>query len=195
VINEEESIDIYRSSFEYFQKLEKSIAAYLGLPKLKSGGVTIRNEKGWRENEKSIEYIWIVEMARSFVGWGGLFTIKFSKNEFREHSNEEELIQGVFISNDNEAVNFYTESLLGTSPEIINLFNLNLFDANKGITLDGVSYKVRIIAPNINTFINVHNPNTDSWKKWEAEIWKIGNRLAEDSNNIELKNLFEHQNN
>src|SRR5688572_21127321 len=118
MIEMEETFDGYQNSIEHVKKLEKSIAAYLGLPKLISGGIVIRNEKGWRENEKSIEYIWIVKMALSFVGWGGLFAIKFNESKFREHLNKEELIQGVFISNDNGAEHFYSEIVSDTKHEV-----------------------------------------------------------------------------
>lgn len=183
--------NIFFDSIEYFQQLERSLATKLGLTELKSGIQVIRDENGWRENEKSIEYIWVVKISRSFIGWGGVFAIKFNENTFREHLNKEELIHGVFISNDNGIGSFYSEILPDTSHEIVRYFNFNLFDANKGIALDGVSYTVRIIASNINTFIQTNNPNTADWKKWETEIWTMGSRLSKDSNNKELISLFE----
>ncbi|WP_205514287.1 hypothetical protein [Longitalea arenae] len=186
-----DNIDIFFNSFEYFQLLERSLATNLGLTELKSGVQVIRDKNGWRENEKSIEYIWVVQISRSFVGWGGVFAIKFNENIFREHSNKEELFQGVFISNNNGIGNFYSEILADTSQDIIRHFNLNLFDAKKGVTFDGVSYNVRIIALNINTFIQVNNPNTADWKRWETEVWTIGSKLAKKSNNKELISLFE----
>ena len=188
---QEDNIDIYRNSFEFFQKLEKSLATKLGLTELKSGIQTIRDTNGWRENEKSIRYIWIVTIARSFVGWGGLFAIQFNENKFRNHSNQEELVQGIFISNNDGVGQIYTDRSLEATYNMTQFFKLNLFEANNGITLDGVSYDVRIIAPNIDTFIQINNPNTEEWKKWETEIWTMGKKLARESNDKEMINLFE----
>lgn len=184
------NIDIYFNSIEHFQMLEKSLATKLGLSELKSGIQAIRNKHGWRENEKSIEYIWIVQISRSFVGWGGLFSIKFNENEFREHSNQEQLVQGLFISNQTGIGQIYTETLPDTSNDITKYFKFNPFDVNKGITLDGVCYNVRIIAPNIDTFMQLNNPNTKDWKKWETELWTMGRKLAKEANNQELIDLF-----
>ncbi|WP_341904199.1 hypothetical protein [Fluviicola taffensis] len=192
---QENSIDNYLNSLEHFRKIEGSIANYIGIQDLRSGNVTIRNEKGWRENEKSIEYIWIVKIARSFVGWGGIFAIKFAESEFRGYSNKEELIHGIFISSENGAEQLYIENLIDMSQEKVSCFKLNLFDANKGVSLDGIAYDLRIIARNVDTFIQTNNPNTNDWKKWEAEIWEMGRQLAKNSNDLELIKLFQSNDN
>jgi len=179
------------TSFEYFQKLETSIAVYLGLSDFRSGGVVIRNERGWRENEKYIDYAWIILLSRSFVGCGGVFAIKFNETKFREYINKEELIHGVFTSTDNGIELIFTESVPTSTFDVNRLFNLNLIDANKGITIDGVCYDIRIFGSNINTFIKVNNPNTVDWKKWENEIWEMGRSLSEKSKNKTLINLFD----
>jgi hypothetical protein len=186
----EENINFERKSFEYFQMLEKSLATKLGLSELKSGIQIIRDINGWRENEKSIKYIWIVTIARSFVGWGGLFAIQFNENKFREHSNEKELVQGLFIDK-NGVDKIYTKKSLDETSDVPQLFRLNLFESNNGITLDGVGYKIRIIAPNIDTFIKVNNPNSEEWKRWESEIWAMGKKFAREANDQEMISLFE----
>ena len=187
---QENNIDVYFNSFEYFRQLEKSLAENLGLPELSNGRLVIRNSKGVRENEKSIEYIWVVQISRSFVGWGGLFSLKFSENSFREHSNKEELVQGVFVCNQLGTEQFYTKTSSAITNDIIEYFQFNLFEANNGITLDGVSYNLRVIAPNIDTFICLNNPNTLAWSKWEQKIQALGKELANESGNQELINLF-----
>lgn len=187
---QEDNIDIYYNSIEYFRKLEKSLVDYLGLSELRSGGQVIRNEKGWRENEKSIDYIWIVQISRSFIGWGGLFSIKFNENKFREHSNNEELMQGIFTCNQKGIEQVYSRTLQDLTKDIVVHFRFNLFEANNGITLDGVSYNVRVIARNVDTFIQLYNPNTEDWRKWEQEVWTLGNELANESDNQEMIKLF-----
>jgi hypothetical protein len=123
-----DNIDIYYNSFEFFQKLEKSIATKLGLTELKSGIQIIRDNNGWRENEKSIRYIWIVTIARSFVGWGGLFTIQFNENKFRNHSNQQELLQGIFNSNNEGVGQIYTDKSFEATYNVTQFFKLNLFE-------------------------------------------------------------------
>lgn len=185
------NIDIYFSSFEFFQKLEKSLATKLGLTVLKRGIQIIRDNKGWRENEKSIKHIWIVTISRSFVGFGGLFAVEFNENKFRDYSNPKEFVQGIFISDNDGVGQIYTTQSLEATYSVSQFFKLNLFEANNGINLGGVGYRIRIIAPNIDTFILVDNPNTEEWKKWETEIWEMGKKLARESNNNEMINLFE----
>ncbi len=188
---QEDNIDIYYNSIEYFRKLEKSLASYLGLSDLRSGGHVIRDKNGWRENEKSIDYIWIVQISRSFIGWGGIFSIKFNEIKFREHSNNEELVQGAFICNQEGIEQVYSRTLQDLTKDIVGHFQFNLFEANKGITLDGVSYNVRVMAHNVDTFIQLNNPNTEDWRKWEQEVWTLGKELANKSDCQELVNLFE----
>lgn len=188
---QKDNIEIYYNSFEYFRKIEKSLAESIGLSELKSGGQVIRNDKGWRENEKLIDYIWVVQISRSFIGWGGLFSIKFNENKFREHSNSEELVQGIFICNQTGIEQVYSRTFQDLRKDIVGHFRFNLFEVNNGITSDGVSYNVRVIAPNVDTFIQLNNPNTVDWRKWEQEVWTLGKELANESDCQVLMNLFE----
>ncbi|CAC9975267.1 hypothetical protein [Flavobacterium panici] len=187
----ETSSEFYLEKLVYFQKIEKSIAAHLNLSELKNGIQIIRNEEGVRENEVEIDYIWIVNIARSFVGWGNLFGIKFKENKFREYSNPEKLVQGFLVSNSQGREDFFSLELSDPSHDIIKSFNFNLAEVNNGTFLHGTQYEIRIIAYNIDTFINVRNPNTPEWKEWETKFWTLGKQLAIESNNIDMKHIFE----
>lgn len=181
----------FHESIGSMERIEKQLAGKFGLAQLRSGGHTIRNEKGWRENEKEIEYVWIVGMSRSFVGWGGLFSIRFNENKFRDYDNPNELIKGIYIDNKDGIDNLYFDIVRDTTDKFAGILNFNLFEANKGIALDGVSYSVRIIARNIDTFIHLNNPNSGEWKEWEKMVWTMGRDLAERSGNLEMIQLFE----
>lgn len=181
----------FHDSLGSIERIEKQLATEFGLEQLRSGSHVIRNEKGWRENEKEIEYVWIVRMSRSFVGWGGLFSIRFNESKFQEHDNPNELVKGIFIDNKDGIDKFYFDIVRDTTDNVAEILNFNLFEANKGIALDGVSYSVRIIARNIDTFIHLNNPNSGEWKEWEKMVWAMGRDLAERSGNNEMIQLFE----
>jgi hypothetical protein len=177
----------------WFLRIENSLAKELDLPGLSSGFHIIRNHRGWRENEKNIDYMWIVDVSRSFVGWGCIFTIKFNRHEFRGINNEEEIVRGVFVYGDNgEITNKYFEKEgIDFSDPIKQFSQWDLFDANRGITLDGISYRLLIRARNIDTVMALNNPNNASWRKWEQGLFDLGKTLAEKSKNTELIQLFE----
>lgn len=187
-INQKRALD----DFQLYQNIEKSLAHKLGIPEISNGIQIIRNEKGWRENEKNIESIWIVLISRSFIGWGGIFSIKFNENNFREYLNPDELLQGIFLYDNTGIKDLYTEILPNTQDKIVEIANFSLFDAGKGIPLGGISYNFHIITKNINASIKLNNPNVDDWKKWEEEIFDIGSKLSIKSNITELINLFEY---
>ena len=75
--------------------------------------------------------------------------------------------------------------------KIRNLTTYDMFDANLGITLDGVGYEYLIFAPNTEIRMTLNNPNSESWKIWENEIWTISKKLAQDSEIEELNKIFE----
>ncbi len=179
--------------FQFNQTLKKSLAHKFGLDGLYSGGHIIRNEKGWRDNEIVIDYIWITKINISFKGFGGLITIKFHKSEFRGIKNPEKLIQGIFLYDSKGIVTelYFKEKVKGFNDPVKNINDLELFTAKKGITIDGISYEYNVIAQNIETHFSVDNPNSDQWKNWEKEIWNLGNKLAQESSNKEMKQLFE----
>lgn len=185
-----DDINMYSEEFGYTQQLEKMLAAKLGLEELRSGGHTIRNEKGWRENEKMVDYTWLITIARSFIGWGGLFAVRFSESRFREHMNPAGLQLGLFLISNGSIDKIYTETRADLTDTIAENFHFDLLDANKGITLDGVEYGIRINAPNIDTFIRVNNPEADKWKKWEAAVWDLGRELAGRAGDMEMIELF-----
>ena len=180
------------NTFQFNQAVKKSLALKFGLNGLYSGGHTIRNDKGWRDNEIGVDYIWIAKISRAFVGFGGLITIKFDESEFRGIKNPEKLIQGIFLYDSKGKVTelYFEEQIEEFNDPIKKINNLELFTANKGITLDGVSYEYNVIAQNIETHFSVNNPNSARWKNWEKEIWNLGNSLAQKSENDEMKQLF-----
>lgn len=186
----ETSSDLYLEKQIHFLKIEKAIAESLGLSELKSGIQIIRNEKGWRENEIAVDYAWIVNIARSFVGWGSIFAIKFNENKFREHKNPEQLIHGLILFYDKKPQIFFVKSN-DQSDKIRESFYFNLFEVNNEIPHHGVAYDIKVISKNINTFISVKDPNTENWKNWETKILELGQKLAAESNNSEMKALFE----
>jgi len=181
------------NTFQFNQAIKISLAFKFGLDGLYSGGHTIRNEKRRRDNEIEVDYIWITKMNRPFVGFGGLITIKFNKSEFRGIKNPEKLIQGIFLYDSKGKVRelFFEEQIDRINDPVWKINDLELFTANSGITLDGLSYEYNVIARNIETQISVSNPISEHWKNWEKEIWSIGNRLAQNSRNEEMKQLFE----
>ncbi|MDP2388625.1 MAG: hypothetical protein Q8M29_19795 [Bacteroidota bacterium] len=185
-----ENVHLFTQSYESERRIEISLATKLGLSDLKAGNMVIRDERGWRQNEKYIDHVWIVYIARSFVGWCGIFSIKFNEHKFREHSNPEELVQGVFSLDNNGVTNIYSEISENKQDTIIDHFKLDLFNANKGIALDGISYRLRIISSNIDTFISVHNPTSSNWQKWENEIHSLGKQLASKSDIPEIIQVF-----
>ena len=78
------------------RQIEKELANRFQLEDLKSGYHVIRNDKGWRENEIIIQYIWLVTFDRSFSGKGGILNIKYEPSEFREINNKEKLTKLIF---------------------------------------------------------------------------------------------------
>ena len=66
-----------------------------------------------------------------------------------------------------------------------------MFDANLGITLDGVGYEYLIFASNTEIKMTLNNPNSESWKIWENEIWTISKKLARNSGIDDLKEIIE----
>jgi hypothetical protein len=174
------------------QILEFSILKELGLSNLSAGGQVIRNEKGWRENEIYIDYIWIVRISHSFVGSCGIITVKFNSTNFRENKNPEELIRCIFMWDNNGKIRIsYKETDIENFDDPISeLIDWDLFNANRGITLDGISYQFHVISNNINTIIKVNNPNSPTWKNWEKEIFELGKKLSLNSKNNELIRMF-----
>lgn len=174
-------------------KLESKLAQKVGLESLHIGHYTIRNEKGWRENELYIEHLWLISMNRTFVGQGSIFNIKFKETRFRGIHNPEKLLQGIFTFDKNGIIKeSYFENTKESSDITFEDFNsLDLFFANPGITLDGISYGIHLMAPNINTQIFVNNPSEAGWKFWVEKVWKLGKDLAMRSSEKELIRLFE----
>ena len=150
------------------QKAIASLCSKLGIPDLRAGNTTIRDERNWRTNEMYIDYSWLVNIAQSFKGWCWLFSVKFNKTEFREFKNPEKLIQGLFtIDNQGKINEFYMITKTNEfEDKIRNLTTYDMFDANLGITLDGVGYEYLIFAPNTEIRMTLNNPNSESWKIW-----------------------------
>lgn len=175
------------------QKVIACLSSKLGIPDLKAGNITIRDGRNWRINEMFIEYCWLVNISQSFNGWYWLFSIKFNKTEFREFKNPEKLIQGLFtINSQGEIDEFHMITKTNEFVDKIrNLTSYDMFDASRGITLDGVGYEYLIFAQNTEIRMTLNNPNSESWQIWENEIWTISRKLAQNSGSEELNKIFE----
>ncbi|KAA5543956.1 hypothetical protein [Adhaeribacter rhizoryzae] len=179
--------------FSWHQQIEKKIALRLGLSDLTVGPQIIRDEKGWRDNEIRIKYIWIATVSRSFVGNGGVFSLKFEETSFREKRNPARLVQGVFITGQQAQIPhiYFEEEHKNFTDNIKDLKSWDLFEPNNGIALDGVSYRFHVLALNSDVTITLNNPQSEPWKKWEDNIWDLGKRLSANSKTQELIGLFE----
>jgi len=176
---------------ELYNKLETALASRFQLDNLRAGGHTIRNEKRWRENEIAIDFISLVTFDMFGRGTGGMITLKYKATEFRAQINPEKVVNSIFAHDEHANITaFYTEEMRDTN--LIQIFNeLDLFSANEGITLDGISYRIRLFSSNIETTIEVVNPNHSSWRAWEKEIWRIAKRLSDKAQNPKLAAFFE----
>jgi hypothetical protein len=174
------------------QKIEESLAIKLGIPSLRAGNITIRDDRSWRINEKQIEYCWLVNISRSFVGWCWLFTIRFNETKFRDINNPGELVQGVFSTDSNGAIgDYYRENRnLNFRDKIRELTVYDMFSANTKIVLDGVGYEYLIFAPNSEIRISLNNPSSNNWKIWEEAVWELGTELTEKSDSSQLRQMF-----
>jgi len=183
----------FNETTNLIHKVELELAKKLGLTDLRAGKATIRDERNWRTNEKWIEYSWLVQVSRSFIGWCWIFTIKFKENDYRDIKNPEEIVKGLFTINESGEISiFYSENQKESfDDKIKNIKSYDLFDINNEITLDGVSYDFLIYALNADIKFSIHNPRSESWKKWENEIWELGKQLTINGNLNELRSIFE----
>lgn len=170
---------------------EKAIAKDFGMVNLGANRHVIRDEKGWRTNERIIRHSWIVLVARSFVGWGGIFRIQYEASAFREIYNPEEVVTGIFIEGKDATINNLNYQRL--EPDYPNPFNqlkFELLNASENLTLDGVTYEMLINGKNIRSTIALNNPDSEHWETWEASILEYGYQLARHFQNDHLTNLF-----
>ncbi|MBC8110311.1 MAG: hypothetical protein H7Y04_04550 [Verrucomicrobia bacterium] len=160
----------------------------MNLTDLQVGNTIIRDKKGWRENEKIIQYNWIITISKSFVGQITLFSMKYKANIFRDTQNPEELIQGIFRFN--EVQDCYLESEKENFDDLINLTpSLNLFGSNNGF-IHGATYNIHIRAEGIESEIVINNPSAKPWTELITAINNIGSRLALNSKNKFYQDFF-----
>lgn len=185
-------MDRFNSTYEvrmdkiaFEKKVREAICKELKISDLHAGGVVIRNEAGWRENEKQIEYFWSVSICKSFMGWVAIFAIKFGKSKFREIENEDELVQGILsLKQSGEIADLYYENNSGNKvDEFKEIEGFGLFDCKSGFTLDGVTYDLSIIANGIESNICLTNPENAKWNETLKKLNAIGTQLAVNSKN------------
>ena len=175
-----------------FDLSRQDLISILQIEDFRAGGHVIRDENGWRENECSVDYVWVLYFNKGAFGSGGLFHLKYNENPFREYNNPEQLVKGIFSLQANGSIDsHYLEEENTSFSDFRPLINqLDLFNANKGITLGGIEYQLHLFDLNITTSIKVGNPNHPSWINLEKVIWEMGNDLAQQSKKNDLIGLF-----
>ena len=138
-----EQINEYEIDKQKYQQIVISnLSNKFGFSDLRAGKKVLRDNNNNRINEKDIEYCWIVNVARSFIGWCWIFSIKLKESKFRDINNSEELIQGIFTLNKNGTIDgFYSENRSEKFKDNIKSYTeYDMFEANPGISLDGIYY-------------------------------------------------------
>lgn len=178
---------------EIYERLESELANRFRIEEFRSGGHTIRDQRGWRENEIQINYIWLITFDRAFFGKGGILGIKYEASQFREIKNIEKLVKTIFsIDEKGEIESIYEEEEQTNFSQIAQKLNqVDLLEANKGITSDGIIYRIKFVSMNIKTTIEVNNPNHESWRNLEGECRRIWKEMSENSGDEKLKKIFE----
>ncbi|BDD12756.1 hypothetical protein FUAX_51880 (plasmid) [Fulvitalea axinellae] len=175
------------------QKIIENLCSKLEIPDLKAGNLTIRDELGWRINEKRIGYSWLVNISNSFTDSCWLFSIQFNKSAFRKIQNPEQLIQGIFtVDGKGDIIKFHMmKKIDDMEDKVKSLTSYDMFDANLSVTLNGIIYKYLIFAPNTEIRMTLNNPHSKNWRIWENEIQAIGKKLSQDSDSETLKKIFD----
>lgn len=170
----------------------KALRTQLELPSLQAHMMTLRDERGWRVNERMIEYTWVVGIHHAFGGTVWLFSVKFAATPFQEINNPEQLLQGLMKINEvGQVISFYTHQDLDQFDDPIRRLKIDdLFEASRGITLDGVHYNYAIFAPSTSIEISINNPNSKHWKIWEEEVWNLGKKLADAAAIMDFQSFF-----
>lgn len=170
----------------------QAIGREFNIEYIHAGPVTVRNERGWRDNEKRIEYYWSVEISRSLAGWLSVFTIKFGESSYRDIQNKSELVHGIITLKQNgELDRIYYETYHGDTPDPIKeINNFDLFDAKTGITIGGIQYNFYIVVHGIESSISVSNPTNEKWKVAAKHVYGLGTELASRSGHEEWIEFF-----
>ena len=176
---------------DFINSIEEQIAKAVKLSRFSDGLQTIRNEKGWRENELDVEYCYLINLARSFIGFGGLFSIKLNHSKYRLTENPEALIQGIYTLENEKVKEIYFEKNLSNFEDKLNsTIELDIFNSKKGLTIDGDSFIYSIHSNQLKAIISFSNPNQENWNKWLDSFFITGNEIAIKSNIKPLIELF-----
>lgn len=176
----------------HYEPVIRALRMKLGLPTLQAHNMVIRDERGWRINEKSIEYTWLVGIHHAFFKSLWLFSIKMAATPFRGIANPEQLLQGfIALRKDGTVEDHYVHQDLDNFDDPIRQQpTYDLFDANLGITIDGVHYDYLIFAPSTSIHMCLNNPNSQHWKQWEQELYTLGRRLTQQAGVVTWESLF-----
>ncbi len=176
--------------------IKKQIALKIGLSELEKAGTTIiRDDNGFRINQKEIEYFWILTFnhLNGFDNYG-LFTIKIDESNFREFENSKEIITGIFSLNNNKIDLLYFESdILNFEDKIADKFNdLDLFYKRDLIENEVPSIIELIIeSKNISAKIDCQYIENQKWAEWNNAIIQFSKLICQKSKNNKLKQIVD----
>ena len=175
------------------QEIERILCKKLELPTIRAGRIALRDEREWKTNEISIEYSWMIKISVSFKGWCWLFVIKLGANKFRDIQNPETLMKGIFTLNGaGELEEFYLKKeRIDFTDKVKDVKNVELYDTNNGITLDGVSYEYLLFGFNNEIRFYLNNPVSQNWRIWEKAVYTLGEKLSEESGSKYLTEIFQ----
>ena len=176
-----------RSLSERAEPAVQQLTKALALPELRCGRHALRDHRGWLDDEIDVDYCWHALVMPSFHPWAAVGLIQTVESEFRGRKHSAIIrAAAVIFGNEPGHVGPCASTELQSDPLARVIDAVRLLPRRETISLDGIAYRLCTSDYEIDTTVQIRNPQAPSVRAIEQALFQVAQNIQEQTNNNEL---------
>ena len=184
-------MDTHRSGAEQSSNTTRALierlSQTLGVPELRCGTQILRNQKGWRDDEIEVDYLWYALVMPSFHPRAAIGMAHMDESEFRGKKHPAVIRAAVVISDrGKDQVGSSTFAEVTEDPLVEAIRGVELLPENRSLCLDGICYELRTSGWEIDATLRIRNPQTATLRAIEQSLFQVVSTVQKQTGNDKI---------
>ena len=176
-----------RSLSERAEPAVHQLTKALGLPELSCGRHALRDHRGWLDDKIDVDYCWHALVMPSFHPWAAVGLMQTAESEFRGRKHPATIrAAAVIFGNEQGHVGPCASAELQSDPLARVIDSVQLLPRRESISLDGIAYRLCTSGYEIDTTVQIRNPQVASLRAIEEALFQVAQNVEEQTRNTEL---------
>lgn len=167
--------------------MANQLSQALGVPELRCGRHSLRNQKGWLDDKIKVGYLWHALVLPSFHPGAAIGMVHMDESEFRGKKHPSVIKAAVVLfDRDDGQVRAWSAAELDSDPVAEAMRGIQLLPGTKSMSLDGISYHICTSDWEIKASFHMQNPRTAALCAIEQSLFDVASAVQKSTGNDQI---------